>query len=123
MLIYCTQEKQIGSTNFIWISIVLCSQLNLMIHPTLSSIISCCSDFKIQYVDLTASHKQEQEHRLRLRHTTHDTCMWVSHLIVEIQNCLSGMLSLDHCTSCILLTPTPVVMSVSQTGTASLTPT
>ena len=48
--------------------------------------------------------------------------MWVSHLIVEIQNCLPGMLNQGHYTLCILHTSTPVVMSVSQTGTASVTP-
>ena len=91
MLIYCVQEKQIGNANFIWINIVLCSQLNLMIYPTLSSIISFHSNLKIRYVDMTSPHKQEQEHRLSHSHTIHSTCMWISHLIVEIQNCLSSM--------------------------------
>ena len=40
-------------------SIVFCSQQNLMIYPTLSSIISFCSDIKIQYMDMTGPHQQE----------------------------------------------------------------
>ena len=53
-------------------------------YPTLSSIISYHVDVKIQYVGMTAPHKQEQEHRLRHSHTTHSIHMWVTHLIVEI---------------------------------------
>ena len=30
-------------------------------YPTLSSIISFCADLEIQYVDMTAPHKQEKE--------------------------------------------------------------
>ena len=40
-------------------NIVLCSQRNMMIHPTSLSNISFCSDIEIQYVDMTAPHKQE----------------------------------------------------------------
>ena len=54
-------------------------------YPTLSSIISSHANVEIQYVDMTAPHKQEQEHRVRHSHTTHSTHMWVTHLIVEIQ--------------------------------------
>ena len=46
--------------------------------------------------------------------------MWVSHLVVEVQNHLPGMLDLGHYTLYILHTSTPVAMAVSQTGTASL---
>ena len=53
-------------------------------YATLSSIISFHVNVKIQYVDVTAPHKQEQEHRLRHSHTTHSTQMWVTHLLVEI---------------------------------------
>ena len=53
-------------------------------YPTSSSIISFCVDLKIQYMDRTAPHKQEQEHRIRHSHTTHSTQMCVTHLIVEI---------------------------------------
>ena len=53
-------------------------------YPTLSPIISFHVDLKIQYVDMTAPHKQEQEQRLRHSHTTHSTQMWVTHLTVEI---------------------------------------
>ena len=53
-------------------------------YPTLSSIISFCPSVKIQYVDMTAPHKQEQEDRVRHSHTTHNTWMWVTHLIVDI---------------------------------------
>ena len=35
------------------------SQQNLMIYPTLSSIISLHSNVDIHYVDMTAPHKQE----------------------------------------------------------------
>ena len=44
----------------------------------------------------------------------------VSHLIVEIQNCLPGMLDLGHYTLYILHTSISVGITVSQTGTASL---
>ena len=54
-------------------------------YPTLSSIISFCANVEIQYLDMTAHHKQEQEHRLRHRQTSHSTHMWVTHLVVEIQ--------------------------------------
>ena len=104
----------------IWMSIVLCSQWNLMIYPTLLWNISFHANVKIQYMDMIAPHKQEQEHRLRHSHTTHSTHMWVSHLIVEIQNCLPSMLNMGHYTLYILYTSTPIVMTVSQTGTASL---
>ena len=53
-------------------------------YPTLSSIISFHANVKIQYVDMTSHHKQEQEHRLRHSHTTNSTHMWVTHLIVDI---------------------------------------
>ena len=53
-------------------------------YPTLSSILSFCANLKIQYVDMTAPNKQEQEHRLRHSHTTHSAQMWITHLIVEI---------------------------------------
>ena len=48
--------------------------------------------------------------------------MWVFYLIVEIHNCLSGMLNLGYYTLYMLHTSTPVVMPVPQTRTASLTP-
>ena len=46
--------------------------------------------------------------------------MCVSHLNVEIQNQLPSMLNMGHYTLYELLTSTPIVMIVSQTGTASL---
>ena len=51
------------------------------------------SDLTIYYMDMTAPHKQEQEHRLRYSHTTHCIQMWVPHLIVEIKNHLPSMLT------------------------------
>ena len=53
-------------------------------YPTLSSNISFHCDLRIHYVDKTAPHKQEEEHRLRHSHTTHWTKMWITYLIVEI---------------------------------------
>ena len=53
-------------------------------YPTLSSIISFHANLKIQYMDMTDPHNQEEEHRLRHNHITHSTQMWVTHLIVEI---------------------------------------
>ena len=47
----------------------------------------------IHYMDMTAPHKQNQEHRLRHSHTTHCIQMWVTHLRIEIRNCLPSMLT------------------------------
>ena len=44
-------------------------------YPTLSSNISFHSNLRIHYMDMTALHKQEQEHRLRHSHATHCTQM------------------------------------------------
>ena len=60
--------------------------------PTLSSNISFHSDLRIHYVDMTAPHKQEWEHRLRHSHTTHYTEMWVTQLL-RFKNHLSSMLT------------------------------
>ena len=57
-----------------------------MIFPTLSSNIFFHSNVEIHYVDMTAPHKQDQEHRLRHSHTTHNIHMCVSHFIVEVPN-------------------------------------
>ena len=42
-------------------------------YPTLSSIISFHANGEIQYMDMTAPHKQEQEHRLKHSHTNYST--------------------------------------------------
>ena len=52
-------------------------------YHTLSSIISFHASIKIQYVDMTAPHKQE--YRLRHSHTTHSTQMWVTQVILKSQ--------------------------------------
>ena len=72
------------------------SQRNLMIFPTMSSNISFCSDVEIHYMDMTAPHKQELEHRLRDCHTTHNIHMWVSHFIVEVPFLSTWHVDLGH---------------------------
>ena len=79
------------------------------------------SDITIHYVDMAASHKQEQEHRLRHSHTTHCIQMWAPHLIVEIKNYLPSMLThgplyFIHTTHIY----SSGMVTVSQTRTASL---
>ena len=104
--------------------IVLCSQFPtaLMItshfHPALQN-----SNHMIHYVDMTVPHKQDQEHGPRHSHTTHCIQMWVIHLIVEIKNFLSSVLTHGHYIHILTVhLYFSGIMTIPLTGTAFLPP-